>query len=83
MTQWGEMQAERYVRGFQLAFENLMAGRLIDQSAQDIRPGYRKALVGTHVVFFKRGPQKGVQEKDRVCVIVRILHQSMDPGRHM
>nr|WP_275937508.1 type II toxin-antitoxin system RelE/ParE family toxin [Paraburkholderia susongensis] len=42
-------------------------------SAADVREGYRKALVGMYVVFFR--------ESDALIDVIRILHQQMDiPG---
>lgn len=42
----------------------------------DIRDGYRKALVGKHVLFFK------TEDTGRIT-IMRILHQKMDVGRYL
>jgi toxin ParE1/3/4 len=71
---WGLSQAERYIRIIQDTVIGLAAGTQVSQSAEDIRAGYRKALVGMHVLFFKTTP-------DMVDVI-RILHQQMDlPSR--
>jgi toxin ParE1/3/4 len=41
----------------------------------DLRPGYRKYLVGSHVLFYR------VTNTD--VVVVRILHQRMDVERHL
>ena len=72
---WGETQAEVYTRGIQAACEALGNGTLVSRSADDIRAGYRKAAVGSHVMFFR-------MQADRV-EIIRILHQSMDVERHL
>ncbi len=72
---WGEAQAEEYTRNIQVACEALSTGRLVSQSAEDVRAGYRKVRVGSHVMFFRT--QAGDAE------IIRILHQSMDVGRHL
>ena len=72
---WGEVQAEVYVRRIQAACEALGDGALVSQSAENIRIGYRRAVVGSHVLFFRF--QAGVVE------IIRILHQSMDLERHL
>ena len=73
--QWGEPQAEVYARGIQAACEALSNGTLVSRSADDIRAGYRRAAVGSHVLFFRT--RKGVVE------IIRILYQSMDVARHL
>ena len=75
VRQWGEAQAEFYTRGIQAACEALINGTLVSQSAEDIRAGYRKVAVGSHVMFF-RMQSDGVE-------IIRILHQSMDVERHL
>ncbi len=46
-------------------------GRVCD----DIRPGYRRVSVGSHMVFYR--------EMEAAIVIVRILHQGMDFDRHL
>ena len=72
---WGEAQAEDYTRNIQAACEALSKGKMVSRSAEDIRQGYRKVAVGSHVLFFRL--QSGVVE------IIRILHQSMDVERHL
>jgi toxin ParE1/3/4 len=44
-------------------------------SAEHIREGYRRSLVGMHVLFFK--------EAADTIQIVRILHQQMDLPAHL
>ena len=41
-----------------------------------VRDGYHKAIVGMHMVYFRR-------TNDTTIVVVRILHQSMDVERHL
>ncbi|WP_345770894.1 type II toxin-antitoxin system RelE/ParE family toxin [Brucella intermedia] len=41
----------------------------------DIRPGYLKYAVGSHVIYFR--------EHVNTLLVVRILHGRMDVGRHM
>ena len=48
---------------------------LSGRSAEDIRAGYRKAAVGSHVMFYR--------VRADVVEIVRILHRNMDVGRHI
>ena len=72
---WSEAQAERYTRTIRDACEALGDGTLSGRSAEDIRAGYRKAAVGSHVLFYR--------VRADVVEIVRILHRSMDVGRHI
>ncbi len=75
VERWGEAQAEDYTRNIQAACEALSEGTMISRSAEEIRAGYRKVAVGSHVMFFRMG--SGVVE------IIRILHQSMDVERYL
>ncbi len=68
---WGEAQAERYVLGVRDACQRLAAGSMTSRAADDIRAGYRKAVVGSHVLFFRIGA-------DGVLTVIRVLHQRMD-----
>ena len=75
VRQWGEAQAERYTRDIRDACEALGDGTLSGRSAEDIRAGYRKAAVGSHVMFYR--------VRADVVDIVRIVHRNMDVGRHI
>ena len=72
---WGEAPAERYTRDIRDACEALGDGTLSVRSAEDIRAGYRKAAVGSHVMSFR--------VRADVVEVVRILHRSVDVGRHI
>lgn len=73
---WDEAQADRYVRQFADCFDGLARGSLKGRNADDIRTGYFKLAVGSHLVFYRMGAA-GVIE------VVRILHQRMDIDRHL
>lgn len=73
---WGTAQAERYVAMVGEACRGLAQGTTFSQDASSIRPGYRRAHVGSHVIFFRADPSGQT-------VIVRVLHQSMDVDRHL
>ena len=72
---WSKAQAERYARGIQAACIALSNGTKAGWPADDIRPGYRKAAVGSHVMFSRM--------REDTVEIIRILHQRMDIERHM
>ena len=79
-SNWGADQADAYVLAIHAACEEL-AQKLAKvrpggQSAQHIRTGYRKHLIGSHVIFFR------CETRDRVEV-VRILNQRMDVPAHL
>lgn len=71
---WSLEQADRYHNAIVEAFEDLAAGRKSGRPV-DIRKGYFKYPVGAHVVFY-RFSESGL-------VVVRVLHQRMDVGRHL
>jgi toxin ParE1/3/4 len=71
---WSLEQADRYHDSLVEAFENLANGNVSGRSV-DVRDGYFKYLVGSHVIFY-RFAESGL-------IVVRVLHQRMDVGRHL
>ena len=74
--QWGIEQAERYVRQIVAACNELAEGRAPGRSAEDVRAGYLKQRVGSHMLYFRKGAGGTVE-------IIRILHQRMDAECHL
>ncbi|MFT4044961.1 MAG: type II toxin-antitoxin system RelE/ParE family toxin [Gordonia sp. (in: high G+C Gram-positive bacteria)] len=72
---WDARQAETYVTEIQAAIERIAADPRRGRVCDEIRAGYRRYSVGSHMVFYVEGA-------DYVDVI-RILHQRMDPTRHL
>lgn len=72
--QWSGAQADNYLRQFIVAFADLasgtMKGRPVPWSV-----GYLRLLIGSHVIYYKDRPSH--------IEVVRVLHQSMDPQRHL
>ena len=77
---WGADQADAYVLAIHAACEELAQtlakGRPSGQSAEHIRAGYRKHLVGSHVIFFRCPTHDSLE-------VVRILNQRMDVPAHL
>ncbi len=71
VERWGEEQAERYNSRIRDTLGELAAGRRSSRNADDIVPGYRTCIIGSHIAYFRL-------EADEL-IIIRILHQSMDP----
>jgi toxin ParE1/3/4 len=72
---WGEAQAERYVIEIGAAFDRIALEPRRGDDCSDIRPGYRKYLVGKHIIFFRLTTS---------CVeVIRVLHARMDFKRHL
>ncbi len=69
-ARWSRDQAEIYVRQIKTAIENLAADPSRGRACDDVRAGYRKYPVGSHVLFYRVRPD-GVD-------IVRVLHGRMD-----
>jgi toxin ParE1/3/4 len=47
----------------------------VGRACDDVRPGYRRYSVGSHVLFYRVSAA--------ATVVVRILHQRMDVERHL
>jgi toxin ParE1/3/4 len=76
VARWGTRQAERYVAEIGKACEGLANGTRFSQDAGAVRAGYRRGLAGSHVIWFRPDPAGPL-------AVVRVLHQSMDPERHL
>jgi toxin ParE1/3/4 len=74
-SRWDADQAERYNRILQQGVEQVARDPRKGRSCDQIRPGYRKYSVGSHVLFYRVREEK--------IEIVRILHQRMDFERHL
>ncbi len=72
---WGVDQAEAYVRDLQRAIEATAANPRLGRACDEIRSGYCKRTVGSHVVFYRLGAG--------IIDVIRILHQRMDFDRHL
>lgn len=72
---WDAGQAEKYIAELRAAIERVAADPERGRSCDDIRQGYRRYGIGSHLLFF-------VETADSVD-IVRVLHQRVDPTRHL
>ena len=72
---WDLQQAESYVTEIRAAIERVATSPGRGRACDDIRQGYRRYAIGSHLVFYR-------ESGDGVDVI-RILHQRMDPTRHL
>jgi toxin ParE1/3/4 len=75
VEQWGAARAERYIRRLKAVLERVAARPESAKACEDIRPGYRRASAGSHIIFFKVG--------EDYVEIVRILHAQMDFARRL
>lgn len=72
---WDPRQAETYVGEIRAAIERIAADPSRGRACDEIREGYRRYGIGSHFLFY-------IESADGVDVI-RILHQRMDPTRHL
>lgn len=72
---WDVRQAETYVNEIKAAVERVAADPSRGRACDGIRAGYRRYSIGSHLLFY-------FETVDGVDV-VRILHQRMDPTRHL
>lgn len=70
---WDIEQADAYVRSVVNTCDRLAAGTLLGRSAEDIRAGYRKYAVVSHILFYRA--------TDTTLEVIRVLHQRMDVAR--
>ncbi|MBH0131220.1 type II toxin-antitoxin system RelE/ParE family toxin [Salinibacterium sp. NK8237] len=71
---WDATQAEIYIFEMRAVIERIAADPQRGRTCSDIREGYRRYSIGSHLIFYTQG-------SDSVNVI-RILHQRMDLTRH-
>ncbi|MFN3340705.1 MAG: type II toxin-antitoxin system RelE/ParE family toxin [Dietzia sp.] len=72
---WDVHQAEINIAEIRAAIERVAEDPARGRGCDEIRPGYRRYAIGSHLVFY-------VETEDTVDVI-RLLHQRMDPSRHL
>jgi toxin ParE1/3/4 len=72
---WDAVQAETYINEIRAAVERVADDPRRGHPCDEIRPGYRRYSIGSHLLFYFPHP-------DGVSVI-RVLHQRMDPTRHL
>ena len=73
--QWGEEQANRYVRRLNEEIINLAEEPERGRSLQTIRAGYFSVHVGRHLVLYTF--------TETTVSVRRVLHDQMDTGRHL
>jgi len=73
--EFGEAKADAYFRSLEDCFERLAEFPDIGRSIEHIRPDYFRFPHASHTVYFMK-VTGGIR-------IVRVLHQRMDPERHV
>ena len=70
-SRWGREQRNLYLQMLDVSFRQLAANPLKGNDCNDIRIGYRKLNVGSHVIFYRQTLADTID-------IVRVLHGRMD-----
>ncbi|MGR3179995.1 MAG: type II toxin-antitoxin system RelE/ParE family toxin [Candidatus Anammoxibacter sp.] len=72
---FGEKQADKYYDELITGMENLKDNPHIGVSCDYIRSGYRQYQINRHFIFYRLSNKK--------IHIVRVLHERMEPKRHL
>lgn len=75
-NRWGREQRDHYLKMLDVSFQQLAANPLKGNVCSEIRTGYRKFAVGSHVVFYRQTPTDTIE-------VVRVLHRRMDFGSQL
>lgn len=69
---WGRAQAGLYTDGIRDRMKSLARRESSGTTADDIAPGLRRQVVGSHAIWFRLDGER--------LVVLRVLHQSRDVG---
>ncbi len=72
---WDQAQAEKYVLEVRAAIERIASDPERGRACDEIRQGYRRYGIGSHLVFYR--------DSSDAIEVIRILHQRTDPTRHL
>jgi toxin ParE1/3/4 len=73
--QWDMAQADEYLDELDIAIHLLADNPTLGVNRDFVRKGYRVLFVNRHAIYY-RGTAAEIH-------IVRVLHEQMDPGRHL
>ena len=69
--EWGREQRNVYLKQFDDAFHMLADTPLVGKACDNIKAGFKKFPIGSHVIFYRENSKSSI-------VIVRILHKLKD-----
>ena len=75
LREWGAAQKRKYLRRIRDRLEALRDMPGIGTPRDDVDTGLRASPAERHIIFYR--------ETKTTVTIVRVLHQSMDPGLHL
>ena len=73
--QWNPAQADKYLDELDEAIRLLVQNPDLGVNRDFVRPGYRALFVNRHVIYY--------MATDAEIFVVRVLHDEMDPMRHV
>src|SRR3990167_7419228 len=73
---WGKEQRNSYLRQLDNRFHKIAENPNIGKPCDYIKPGYKKAVEGSHIIFYKV-TQSGSAD------IIRILHRNADVENYL
>jgi len=71
---WGKGQADVYLALIEQAVDAIVDNPELGRPCDEVRRGYRKHLVGSHVLFYRI--------KGKTILVARVLHGRMNAERH-
>jgi toxin ParE1/3/4 len=75
LEKWDATQADKYLDELDKGISALAHNPELGVNRDAVRAGYRALLINSHAVYYTLTPG--------AIFIVRILHEGMDPGRHL
>ena len=74
-NKWGADKASEYLMQLNAGMQGLINNPMLGKSREYIREGYRSIQINHHVIYYR------VDEK--LIDIVRVLHETMLPVKHL
>ena len=75
LAQWDERQADEYLDKLAEGIRRLAKNPQLGAKRDSVREGYRVLFVASHAIYYTIG--------DEAIHIVRVLHDRMDPDKHL
>ena len=72
---FGEARADAYLLALEERLHALAEQPLLGRRIEHIRAGYFRCEHGSHAIFYKL--------RDGGITVIRVLHRSMDSGKHL
>ena len=76
LNKWGREQGTHYLSILDACFRQLAENPLNGKDCSEIRSGYRKFNVGSHIIFYRQIVSDSIE-------IVRVLHGHMDVENYL